>query len=312
MSRIVLRNAHSGEIEWSEEVEHQASTIAFSSDNRFVAFGHLDGEATVWDLATHKQLATLGEPDHESKQRKCDVTALAFSPDGSQLIIGYGFLDQHRTAFGPNPRVLNWRTGIEVDELHEHINACSATLILSRFNWLLTTNHEGTVYIWDARTLKLIKEFQLHARDGVSRADLTWGNSITGIASSQDEDVVAMASESGNIGLYAISKNGKEPVFTLVNNLRGHADAVLDVTFSHDGLTLASCSSDRTVRLWHAQTGRELMQLGDGMFYQTVRFSMDTTQLIASGTPEGDSSARLDVWQIPVGDIDLDTTEAKK
>ena len=68
---------------------------------------------------------------------------------------------------------------------------------------------------------------------------------------------------------------------------RGHADAVRAVEFSPDGRTLASGSSDRTVRLWNVPTRRELMQLDPGSVelgpVYSLAFSPDGTQLLAGG-----------------------------
>src|SRR5260370_41957627 len=43
--------------------------------------------------------------------------------------------------------------------------------------------------------------------------------------------------------------------------LRGHGDAVWSVTFSPDGKTLASVSSDETIKLWDVTTGKERASL---------------------------------------------------
>jgi len=65
--------------------------------------------------------------------------------------------------------------------------------------------------------------------------------------------------------------------------LRGHSDDVNLVLFSPDGTRLASASIDRTVRLWHGQTGAEIVVLQRHSDKITdVVFSPDGTRLASS------------------------------
>ena len=47
----------------------------------------------------------------------------------------------------------------------------------------------------------------------------------------------------------------------LWRTLTGHERGVVCVKFSPDGLTLASCSADKTARLWNVETGEERAKL---------------------------------------------------
>ena len=85
--------------------------------------------------------------------------------------------------------------------------------------------------------------------------------------------------------------------YTQLISGEGHTGRVLSVSFSPDGKTLASGSSDRTLRLWHADTGTHLKTLeGHTETVLSVSFSPDGKTL-ASGS--FDSTIRL--WDADTG-----------
>ena len=85
-----------------------------------------------------------------------------------------------------------------------------------------------------------------------------------------------------------------------LNILEGHTDSVESVAFSPDGETVASGSSDNTIRLWDVATGAELRTLrGHTDSVESVAFSPPDGETLASGS--GDRTVLL--WNLPPTDV---------
>jgi dipeptidyl aminopeptidase/acylaminoacyl peptidase len=75
-----------------------------------------------------------------------------------------------------------------------------------------------------------------------------------------------------------------------------HAAEVWDVRFSADGTRVATASSDKTARVWDAQTGELIATLNHAAEVWDVRFSADGTRVV---TASADKTAR--VWDAQTG-----------
>jgi WD40 repeat protein/tRNA A-37 threonylcarbamoyl transferase component Bud32 len=223
--------------------------LAYSPDGRWLASGSWDKTARLWDAATGELCATLSHPSGF-------VFGLTFGPDGT---------------------------------------------------WLLTGDrYSGQLRVWDVATASMIKEIRIH--DGnVLFHSLTVSPDGSRVAATAEDhhytnrrltvfDIASRTSLFSTKGLaLAYSADGRwlavaaadEKTVQLLDarthetiaEFSGHEGAVSSVAFSPDSCCLASCSHDRTVRLWPIDGGECRVLRGHPDVVYAVAFHPDGTRL---------------------------------
>jgi WD40 repeat protein/serine/threonine protein kinase len=239
-------------------------SLAFLPDNRTALFAHGD-TVRGWDTEGDKELAP-------SFGHTAPVTDLSFAQDGYSLLSG-----------GADRTVRLWDLD-KVRELHvlagHQANIASVALAPSGQYALSCSdgNHPANVpdptRLWDVGSGKEVRQLK-SAPAGV-----------TAVAFSPDEEhalapaepVKGQKNSEYGFALWDV-ENG-----TQILRFDGHTNTVTQLGFFLDGMRAFSCSRDGTVRLWEAETGKELEKVPWGA--TRVVFTDDGSRAY-TGHPDG-------------------------
>ncbi|EGJ34237.1 MULTISPECIES: caspase family protein [Moorena] len=201
-----------------------------------------------------------------------DVTDIAFSPDGKQILSGS---DDGKV------RLWNTETGQLIHTLEGHTDDVTDIAFSPDGKQILSGSDDRTVRLWDTETGQLIHTLEGHTND------------INAIAFSRDGKQILSGSFDKTVRLWD-TETGQ-----LIHTLEGHTYLVTDIAFSPDGKQILSGSRDKTVRLWDTETGQLIHTLeGHTNDINAIAFSPDGNKILSGGD---DNSLRL--WDTESGQL---------
>lgn len=259
-------------------------SLALSRNGRTLATaGSSDGTVKIWDVRTGQVVRTI-------TGSRGPFEFMAFSPDGLRL----AFAD------GSDVKIWDLAAAKETLLLKGHVydndhNYIIASLAFSPDGQTLASGClDNSIKLWDMTTGQVRRTLPGHNGAAQSVAFSPDGRLLaSGGGHLYTAEELASAKDSGRsdptIKLWEVS-TGRE-----IRTLTGHSAGIRSVSFSPDGLTIASTAWDKTMKLWEVASGRELKTLTERLDVTSVAFSPDGRTL-AYGTYQKVKMRNIATW----------------
>ncbi len=239
----------------------RVSSLALSTDGRWLVSGSWDRSARVWDMNSGDEVALL--TGHET-----GIASICISPDGQLIASGGGHNYED-----PSVRIWNRVTGQQLHQFMDHKHNVMAVDWDPNGNFFVSGSLDNTIRRWN------VDDFTSTPVGVFRRPNFNnWNQQVWDAAVSPDSAQIAVGLRDGSVRVIA-AHNGRQ-----LRQFSGHQSWVVAVAWSPDGHLLASGSKDQTVCVWDAHSGQRLHQWDPGLGnINTIEFSNSSNTIICGG-----------------------------
>jgi RNA polymerase sigma factor (sigma-70 family) len=295
--------------------------LAISPASQTVATGSFAGEVKLWNVAKGECEKTVTLAANQS------VFQLSYSGDGKTLATveqGKGIKlwepDQDRISLVAIPTTAGGAPYFSADGRYLAASTVhQETIVWDRWNHRvhLTAGGAAAGFSPDSRSLALIKQNEgrlttIDAETGQElwKADLGSALQVTGLAYSSDGQEIIIGW--GNVLRFFSAQTGGERFASE----EAHTGGISAVFYTPDARALVSAGDDGTIRLWDANSSRQLKVIADPGTAHRVAMSSDGSKLAAMAIRAPSPAVRI--WELKTGrllqeclrDVELNRTEA--
>ena len=298
------------------------TSVAFSSDGRFILSGSVDGTARLWDAAKGKEV-------HRFFGNTSSVESIEVSPSGQSLLIGSAYDSAH---------LWDLTTGQEMMEFDGRSDLASADSVAfspDEKEVLTAGGLSGPARLWDASTGSEIRTMQddlpaggvkgtvrtaafspngrfvLTGNSVFMNEQMAWlwnrttGSRLRSYGGPSDEVTSAVFSPDGR-SLLTGGRNGGAWLWdaatgSLIRVFHNSGGMVTSVAFSPDGHSILAGSANKTAVLWGVATGKKIRVFkGHAKAVMAVAFSRDGKHIVT-----GSQDATAKIWDASTGELQL-------
>src|SRR5271163_1617017 len=227
---------------WPSQI--YSSAIVFSPQTSVVRRDNLD-KVPAWLKKFPRVEDTWASLIQTLAGHSDQITAVAFSPDGKQIVSG---------SYDKTIKLWDTTTGDLQKTLAGHSDWVRAVAFSPDGKQVASGSNDKTIKLWDTTTGDLQKTLAGHS------------GGVYAVAFSPDGKQIASGSRDETIKLWDATTGD------LQKTLAGHSGWVYAVAFSPDGKQIASGSRDETIKLWDVAKSLKASRLLGSTFGSRLKF----------------------------------------